>query len=253
MKNTAETESKATVSVIIPLLNEGKILDTCLQKVAKLVPQPLEIIAVDGGSSDNTLEIVKSYPDIKVIPLAVANRSSQLHEGAKHASGDILCFLHADTFLLTNAVDIMRTVLASGEVVLAGFTSLMVGEKGIQHFTTFHNFLKTYYAAFLFRPLKFFRGGRLLFGDQAMFCGRDAYFASGGFDPNMPIMEEADLCDRMCRYGKIKQIPFPVYSSDRRVEKWGVLKANLIYLYIGFMWGVGYSPHKLKKLFTDIR
>jgi len=253
MKNTAEIKSRATVSLIMPLLNEGKILDKCLQNVSKLMPQPLEIIAVDGGSSDDTLKILKSYPDIKVIQVSVANRSYQMHEGAKTARGDIFCFLHADTFLVPNSVDIMRSILANDDVVMAGFTSLMVGEKGIQHITTFHNFLKTYYAALLFRPLKFFRGGRLLFGDQAMFCDRNAYFASGGYDPEMPIMEEADLCDRICQYGKIKQIPFPVYSSDRRVEKWGVLKANLIYLYIGLMWGIGYSPHKLKKLFTDIR
>jgi glycosyltransferase involved in cell wall biosynthesis len=235
-------------------LNEAKALPAFLDMLEQLHPGPYEIIVIDGGSKDQTLNILRQHRMVQVIKSKIPRRSFQMHEGANAASGQILCFLHADTFLLPESMVIMNKVLEDPTVAMGGFTSIMTGPNGVRQFTTFHNFIKTYYAAFLFRPFKFlFRGGRLLFGDQAIFCRRETYFKAGGFDPEMPIMEEADLCDRICQLGKIKQIPFPVFSSDRRVAKWGAVKANLIFLYIGFMWGIGYDPVKLHKIFTDIR
>jgi rSAM/selenodomain-associated transferase 2 len=244
----------ATISIIVPVFNEEKGLSSFINHLEKLSPKPTEVIVVDGGSTDHTLNILNDYPEIKVFHSPVKRRAYQLHLGAVNAVGEVLCFLHADTFLIPDALKVVEAVLSNRKVALAGFTSVMIGEKGIQQITTFHNFIKTYYAAFLFRPIKFLiNGGRLLFGDQAMFCRRSIYFECGGFDPEMPIMEEADLCDRICAHGSIKQLPFPVYSSDRRVKKWGVFKANMLYLYIGLLWGLGYSPYKLHQVFKDIR
>ena len=66
-------------------------------------------------------------------------------------------------------------------------------------------------------------------------------------------MEEADLCLRLCHYGRIKQINRIVESSDRRVEKWGVLRANLIYLMIGSLWGMGVPAYWLKQFYEEVR
>ncbi|MBV8886981.1 MAG: glycosyltransferase, partial [Chroococcidiopsidaceae cyanobacterium CP_BM_RX_35] len=115
-----------------------------------------------------------------------------------------------------------------------------------------HNYLKTYYAPFIFRPHLFFKGLRLLFGDQVMFCRRTDFWHCGGFDA-IPILEEADLCLKLVRQGKIRLVNRIVQSSDRRVAQWGAIKATGIYLYIGLLWGLGVPATYLKQFYEDIR
>lgn len=176
-----------------------------------------------------------------------------MNAGAARATGDILCFLHADTTLPNDALLVMHQTLADSGTAAGGFVSLMRGPHQTQWLTSFHNYIKTYYAPLLFRPHLFFRGARLLFGDQAIFCRREQFLAVGGYNDEMPIMEEADLLIRMVQFGRVRQVHRVVESSDRRVAKWGFWKANGIFLAIGFLWGVGYPPAKLKRWFTDIR
>lgn len=105
----------------------------------------------------------------------------------------------------------------------------------------------------MFRPVSFFQGLRLLFGDQVMFCRHLDFKSCGGFDPTWPIMEEADLCNKLMRYGKITQVNRIVQSSDRRVAQWSPLKAIVIYLCIGILWGIGVPPAYLKRFYAEIR
>ena len=65
-----------------------------------------------------------------------------------------------------------------------------------------HNYLKTFYAPLIFRPHLFFKGLRILFGDQVIFCRRTDFWKVGGFDTNQPIMEDADLCLKLIKYGE---------------------------------------------------
>lgn len=151
-------------------------------------------------------------------------------------------------------MNIISKTLFNPTIACGGFISIMNGESHTRWAISLHNFLKTYYAPFLFRPHLFFgKGLRLLFGDQVMFCRRQDFLDCGGFDVTLPIMEEADLCLRLCRYGRIIQVNRIVRSSDRRVKKWGVWKANFIYLMIGILWGIGVSPDWLKQFYEDIR
>ena len=115
------------------------------------------------------------------------------------------------------------------------------------------NLLKTYLAPLLFRPHLYIKGLRLLFGDQVMICRRRDFWLCGGFDPNLPIMEDGDLCLRLVRLGRIVLINRVVESSDRRVQRWGPWKATLIYLSIGVLWGLGVPPSRLKRFYEDIR
>lgn len=240
------------VSIIIPTYNEELCIKEVLQSLQQLNPQAHEIIVVDGGSEDGTQNLVESF-SIKFMKSPQLGRAAQLHAGAQEASGDILCFLHADTFPPADLINIVKSTLAEDSVVLAGFESIMKGTCN-QRVTTFHNRIKTYYAPFIYNPYRtLFKGLRLLFGDQLMFCTKADYLASGGFDPNMQIMEEADLCLKMNKLGSIKQIKSKVHSSDRRVAKWGVMKSNLIFIAISSLWALGMSNKKLARLYTHIR
>ncbi|MBC7969092.1 MAG: TIGR04283 family arsenosugar biosynthesis glycosyltransferase [Verrucomicrobia bacterium] len=241
------------VSIIIPTLNEAAVLGRTLRCLSVLDPPAWEILAVDGGSQDETVAIAQTT-STTVIHSDQAGRSIQMNRGAEIATGDILCFLHADTLVPDDAIAVMTRTLANPAIACGGFISLMAGTETTRWGVSLHNYLKTYYAPLLFRPyLFFFKGLRLLFGDQVMFCRRGDFWACGGFDPALPIMEEADLCLKLLPYGRIRQVNRVVQSSDRRVAKWGTFKATAIYLYIGFLWGIGASAATLKRFYEDIR
>jgi GT2 family glycosyltransferase len=104
----------------------------------------------------------------------------------------------------------------------------------------------------LFRPLLFLRGGRLLFGDHAMFFRRADFLAVGGCDETLSVMEDADLCIRFCRLGRTRLVNRVVITSDRRVAHWGPLRANWIYLSVGVRWGLGFRK-RLAERYPDIR
>ncbi|NDJ17818.1 TIGR04283 family arsenosugar biosynthesis glycosyltransferase [Myxacorys almedinensis] len=243
----------ARVSIILPTLNEAAALGRTLRCLSLLDPPAWEVVVVDGGSQDETAAIAQTM-GVKVIVSEQAGRSIQLNRGAEVATGDILCFLHADTLVPDDLVAVIVTTLAGSTVACGGFISLMTGAETTRWSVSLHNYLKTYYAPLLFHPYLFWcKGLRLLFGDQVMFCRRADFHGCGGFDPALPIMEEADLCLKLSRYGRIRQVNRVVQSSDRRVAKWGALKATAIYAYIGFLWGIGVSATYLKRFYEDIR
>jgi rSAM/selenodomain-associated transferase 2 len=240
------------VSIIIPTLNEEICLGRSLRHLSLLDPPAGEILVVDGGSEDETIAIAQKL-GARVIAASQRGRSLQMNLGAEAATGDILCFLHADTFVPDDMVAVIEQTLTEQSVAAGGFISLMVGSETTRWGVSLHNYFKTYYAPLLFRPHLFFRGLRLLFGDQVMFCRRTDFWDCGGFDSALPILEEGDLCLKLVRRGRIRQVNRIVQSSDRRVARWGSFKATAIYLYIGFLWGFGVSPTYLKRFYEDIR
>ncbi|PSB23207.1 glycosyltransferase [filamentous cyanobacterium CCP2] len=250
------------VSIVIPTLNEAAVLGQTLRCLYSLDPPAWEILVVDGGSQDNTIAIaetalhdfVEKPTSVEIISSEQPGRSIQMNRGAELATGEVLCFLHADTLVSPDLVSTIHKTLTDSTVVGGGFISLMVGPDKTRWIMSLHNYLKTYYAPLLFRPHLFlFKGLRLLFGDQVMFCRRQAFWNCGGFDLDLPIMEDADLCLKLIKHGRIRLVNRIVQSSDRRVAKWGIFKANLIYSYVGFLWGIGVSPSYLKQFYEEIR
>ena len=242
----------SNISIIIPTLNEASCLGRTLRNLSLLYPPAKEIIIVDGGSKDETIAIAKTS-NVQVINCEKRGRSRQMNQGALAATGDVLCFLHADTLVPDDLVTVIEQTLTNKNIACGGFISLMTGTTTTRWGISLHNYLKTYYAPLMFKPHLFVKGLRLLFGDQVMFCRRSDFLETGGFDVNIPIMEEADLCLKLVQKGRIKQVNRIVQSSDRRVAHWGSLKATAIYLYIGILWGLGVSPEYLKKFYQDIR
>ncbi|WP_017301735.1 TIGR04283 family arsenosugar biosynthesis glycosyltransferase [Nodosilinea nodulosa] len=246
-----------SVSIVIPTWNEADCLGRTLGVLQSLNPPPREIVLVDGGSGDRTLAIARAWADrlpLTLIQAPAPGRSVQMNLGASVAKGDILCFLHADTLVPDDLVSVVRSTLANPAIAGGGFISLMAGPRTTRWGISLHNALKTYYAPLLFRPHLFFTCGlRLLFGDQVMFCRRADFIACGGFDSALPIMEEADLCLKLCRRGRIRQLSRVVQSSDRRVAAWGALKANAIYLMVGLLWGLGVPATVLKRFYEEVR
>ncbi|MFN6528446.1 TIGR04283 family arsenosugar biosynthesis glycosyltransferase [Nostoc sp. ChiSLP03a] len=248
------------VSIVIPTLNEAVSLERTLRQLTLLNPPAFEVIVVDGGSDDETVAVAKQYfgsfnqsLGVQVLSSEQRGRSIQMNYGASAATRDILCFLHADTWVPDDLITVIEQTLAESTIACGGFISLMSGSQTTRWGISLHNYLKTYYAPLLFKPHLFFRGLRLLFGDQVMFCRRTDFWDCNGFDEALPIMEDGDLCLRLVKKGRIYLVNRVVHSSDRRVAKWGSWKANAIYLYIGFLWGIGVDANYLKQFYQDIR
>ena len=252
IRTEGQGDDRATrVSIVIPTLNEAECLGRTLRHLSFLEPPAWEVLVVDGGSEDETVAIALKL-EAKVLTSG-RGRAVQMNRGAEVATGEILCFLHADTYVPDDLIAVIRQTLADPTTACGGFISLMAGPQTTRWGVSLHNYLKTYYAPLLFKPHLFFKGLRLLFGDQVMFCRRAGFWQCGGFDLALPILEEADLCLKLVQQGQIRLVNRIVQSSDRRVAQWGSFKATAIYLYIGFLWGIGVSPAYLKQFYGDSR
>ena len=231
-------DATATVSVVVPALNEEAVIGSTLKHLASLDPQPLEVIVAVGDSSDGTASIAESHGAV-VVSNGARGRSRQMNAGALRANGDVLIFLHADTQLPTDAVNVARRQLCAGKrterTVLGGFVSLItVPERDKTYwFLSTHNVAKTFYTVLAFRPKSFALGLRCLFGDQAMFCRRRDFEYVGGFDENLPIMEDADLCVRMHTAG-----PCPLNAGEGRTTAAGSTTGSAS--------GDGFTPPRLR-------
>ena len=224
------------VAIVVPMLDEEAALPRLIRVLAALDPAPTQIIAVDGGSRDASCAIARDAGWCVID--SPAGRGVQVNAGVEAACAPIICVLHADTLPPDDMVTVIERVMADRHIALAGFIPLIAGEK-TRWGTSLHNWLKTWYAPLLVRPHLFLSGVRLLFGDHAMFFRRADFLAVGGCDPGLPIMEEADLCIRMARLGRITLVNRVVHTSDRRIAAWGPLKANWIYFKVGILWAFG--------------
>jgi len=240
-----------SVAIIIPMLNEAAVLPRLLRSLAVLDPAPDEVLAVDGGSADASVAVAEAG-GLRVIRHPVRGRAAQVNRAVAEVASSLVCILHADTLLPDDAVAVMRRVMADPRTALAGFTPLISGPDTVRWGTSLHNWLKTWYVPLLFRPHLFLRGGRLLFGDHAMFFRRADFLAVGGCDPEILVMEDADLCIRLTRFGRTRLVNRVVITSDRRVAAWGGLRANWIYLSVGLRWGLG-RRKGLERDYPDIR
>jgi len=104
------------LSIVIPVQNEAKILG---QTLDRLKGQSAEIIVVDGGSKDGTLEIAWKYTSHVLV--ATTSRGLQQHIGARQSQGNVLLFLHADTRLPLTYECLIRRALANPGVVFGAF------------------------------------------------------------------------------------------------------------------------------------
>jgi len=232
------TACETNVAIVIPTLDEATTLPRLARLLAALDPAPAEILVVDGGSDDGTAALARSL-GLAVIEHHERGRAAQINRGIAQVASPLVCILHADTAPPDDMVAVIRRTLADRQVALAGFTPLLSGPNKVRWVTSFHNWIKTWYAPLLLRPHLFVRGVRLLFGDHAMFFRRADFLAAGGCDPGMAVMEEADLCVKMARFGRVRLVNRVILTSDRRVAEWGEWKANWVYLKVGIRWATG--------------
>ena len=212
------------ISIIIPTLNESQRLGATL-KSAK-AGTDVEVIVVDGGSSDGTLELAKDY-GVKLLTTA-AGRAKQVNTGALAASGDVLLFLHGDTILPKKFEQYVRDIVANPATVAGAFKLGIDGrEVGLRLIERLANFRSRLF--------------KMPYGDQAIFLRVDIFHSVGGF-PEMEIMEDFVFMQRIKRHGRIAIAPAAVATSARRWLKLGILKTTLINQVVLLAYFLGRDP-----------
>ena len=239
-----------TVSIVIPTLDEETVLPALVDHLDRCDPAPSEIILVDGGSRDGTVEIAEKAG--WRIVRSERGRGRQINSAVDHALGDYVCIVHADTFPPLDMVSVIENALADQRTALASFTPIIRGPERTRWGTSLHNWAKTWYAPLITRPHLFVQGVRLLFGDHAMFFRRVDFLSVGGCTPGDAVMEEADLCVKFARLGKIRMVPRLAVTSDRRIAAWGAARANWIYFKVGILWALGLRD-RMEKHYPDVR
>jgi rSAM/selenodomain-associated transferase 2 len=220
------------ISIIIPVLNESQIIESCLLRLRKQIEHH-EIVVVDGGSNDGTLDIVRTFSDVKWL-CSPAGRGIQMNKGAEAAEGNLLLFLHADTCLPSRGLARIETLMTQDGIV-AGSFSLSFEES---------NVLLKLYALFS-------RINHLLFtyGDQSLFMTRRIYELIGGFQ-EIPIMEDVEIQKRLRKMGRFVKIRKPVVTSARRFIKYGIIKQQFLNIGLVSLYHARFCPFWLKRFYV---
>jgi rSAM/selenodomain-associated transferase 2 len=225
-------QNRSLLSVIIPTLNEEKIIGRTLEALSGGSFTSTEVIVADGGSNDATRRIAEEFGARVVI--CERGRGQQLHTGAQHAKGDTLLFLHADTRCPPQTQELLAKALSDPAVVGGNFAIRFDGQTRAARFMTW------FYA-------KLGKLG-LFYGDSGIFVRAAIYHELGGFKP-IPLFEDVDFVQRLRKRGLIVQIPAPVVTSSRRFEdrdfvwtfaRWSILQA---------LYWLGVSPRVLNQFY----
>lgn len=225
------------LSIIIPALNEAAYIHSTLAALQPLRKSGHEIILIDGGSNDNTCEL--AAPWIDHLQQAPPCRAVQMNAGAVLATGDILLFLHADTYLPPGAGCSVIEALRQPEKAWGRFNVQFTG----------HAWLLKLVATIM--NLRSCLSG-IATGDQAIFIKRGLFITLGGY-PDIPLMEDIALCKYLRRHSRPVCLKQRLTTSSRRWEKNGILKTIVLMWRLRLAYFLGANPRDLVKYYYPER
>ncbi|MDD2661255.1 MAG: TIGR04283 family arsenosugar biosynthesis glycosyltransferase [Methylococcales bacterium] len=220
-------------SIIIPTLNEEETIQPSLSALQPLRNQ-CEIIIVDGGSNDNTRILASILADEVII--SAKGRARQMNNGARHAKGDVLIFLHADTGLPANALPLIQQNISDTrqwgrfDIQLSGDPFML---KVIAQMMNWRSRLTG-----------------VATGDQVIFVTRSAFEKAGRY-PEINLMEDIALCKALKKISRPICLRDKVISSGRRWEQNGIYKTVLLMWSIRLRYYFGADPQTLAFLYTN--
>ena len=229
------------ISIITPVLNEEKNIRPFLTNLDSL-DGDFEIILVDGGSSDRTLEEAHNCKDdfshrLKILE-AGRGRAIQMNKGAQMSEGDILLFLHVDCSLDKDSLTLIRKAIYEMNATGGGF------RQGFSNPDFFFKFQSA------FGNLRVRLTGTF-YGDYGIFLKKDVFKKIGGYD-EIPFLEDVELCRKAKMYGKLIQIDRLVVTSPRRYFKKGKLRLTAAFILANLFNMIRWRPGFLWKYIVDM-
>lgn len=211
-------------SVIIPTLNERAHLGKTLEELAAGTPSGVyEVIVVDGGSQDDTLDLARSYGAHTWI--AARGRARQMNAGAKLARGQYLYFLHADTLPPRDWLTCLEK-----EARLPKSFRLRFDDQDSSP------------ALRLFAYLSRFDIDAFRYGDQSLCVSRQDFERIGGFDEGLQLFEDYDIVKRLKKlHGAFRVLDREVVTSARKYRQNGIWRTQAVFclLYLAYRLGIG--------------
>jgi rSAM/selenodomain-associated transferase 2 len=222
-------------SFIIPVWNEQAIISRTIEHVRDLSASGrAEIIVVDGDPAGRTIQVAR-HMGVKTA-ISEKGRGNQMNLGASLAAGDILIFLHADTILPHDALELIETAMADISCIAGAFDLAIDSERPA---------FRLIEKAASFRS----RMTRIPYGDQTIFIRKSGFRDLGGFN-NIPIMEDVEFMRRIKKgKGKIFIIGTAVLTSPRRWEKEGIVYTTLRNWLLIALYLCGVKPEKLIRFY----
>ena len=220
------------LSIVMPALNEASGIETTLQALQPFRSRGVEVVLVDGGSSDRTAEL--AMPWVDAVTVSPRGRALQMNAGAAQARADVLLFLHADTRLPPLADASVLQALAGG----ACWGRFDVSIEGRPRM------LRVVAALMNLRS----RLSGVATGDQAIFVTRTAFNRVGGF-PAQPLMEDVELSCRLKRLARPACLRARVHTSGRRWEERGVWRTVVLMWWLRWRYWRGASPAQLAEAY----
>jgi rSAM/selenodomain-associated transferase 2/rSAM/selenodomain-associated transferase 1 len=227
VRQSLSAPSTTRISAVIPTFNEAANLPQTLRSLRDA--ENLEIIVVDGGSNDGTLDIAERE-GCRVLR-SMPGRAVQMNAGAGVASGSVLLFLHADTRLAPGFCPALRAALQEPGVVGGAFR-LRIDAPGWP--------LRIIEQAAHVRS----RALKMPYGDQGIFVRKETFQELGGF-AMLPIMEDFEFIQRLRHRGRIRIVPLPASTSGRRWQQFGPWRTTWINQKIIVGYCLGISPDRL--------
>jgi len=221
------------LSVIIPTLNEEKIIEKCLKRFEKQTNKNFELIVSDSYSNDDTVKKARKYAKVVMARKGIARGRN---DGAKKARGEIICFIDADTLVAKNFVD---TILKDfkDEKLVGWLCRIKPDNKNYKFWFDLTNFLLKFFIK-IGKP----HGVGFAFGIR-----KKAFDKIRGFNEKLTLNEDHDLAFRLSKFGKFKfSEKTYVINSTRRLRNWGLLKTLKVYLlsYPIFLLGLEAKGHE---------
>ena len=221
------------ISIVIPVLNEEKCLAQVLRhlKSSTTTSQVLEIMCIDGGSSDRTVEIAKQ--EGATVIFSQRGRAKQMNRGAQDAKGDILYFLHADTYPPKGIDNLILKAVA--EENQAGCFRMKFDSK--------HPMLRFF--GWLTRINHTLCRG----GDQSLFIEKSVFENTKGFNEKYFIYEDTEFIQRLYAETKFKVLPNYVVTSARKYRDKGWFKVQFHFGMIHLKNYLGAGPEELYRYY----
>lgn len=224
------------ISVIIPTYNEASGIVAILRYLKEeLRSYDHELIVADASSPDGTAALAKGEGAMVVVPER-KSRAVQMNAGAARATGDILYFLHADTFPPKGFPGIIIDAITKNTD--CGCFRLS--------FDIDHWFLKLncWFTRF---NVKYFR-----WGDQSLFIKSEVFRQSEGFRNDLRVMEDQEYVIRLQKHYLFKVLPFSVRTSARKYQDNGVIKLQLIFTALQIMYHQGASQERILRIYGKL-